>query len=172
MKKIFLLLLVLSAGIGANAQAFKPYKAGHVFNISLPEYMNRVTGLNDAAVFQFKNAVKDIAGFVIEDNKSELELVNMKYASTQEFYEQFIKGFLVDLPKRTVSAPVVQKKGAVSFVEADASYYDEETKLTIYYFVGIAETKDAYYKLLCFGSLEDKDKYKADFQKILYSIND
>jgi hypothetical protein len=172
MKKMILLLLVLFAGVTSKAQTFKTYKAGHVFNISLPDYMARVTGLNDAAIFQFQNTVKNIAGCVIEDNKSELALIDMKYASTQEFYEQFTKGFLVDLPQRTVSAPVVQKKGAVSFVEADASYYDEESKQTIYYFVGIAETKDAYYKVLCYGSIEAKEKYKADFQKILYSIND
>ena len=30
-------------------------KAGHVFNISLPDYMDKTVGLNDASVFQFKN---------------------------------------------------------------------------------------------------------------------
>ncbi len=152
--------------------SMKEYKAGHVFYVNLPDYMSKTTGLNDAAVIQFKNAVKDIAGFVIEDNKEELEIAEMKYSSINDFYDDFIKGFLEGEKKRNISQPVYQTIGENKFVECDATCYSKDSKLDIYYFVGIVETKDAFYKVLCYGGLESKDKYKADFQKILYSLKD
>jgi hypothetical protein len=38
--------------------------------------------------------------------------------------------------------------------------------------VGVVETKTAYYKVLSWAVAENKDKFKADFQKILYSLKD
>ena len=169
---ILTMTLVLMATTSFGQTAFKEYKAGHVFYISLPDYMSKTTGLNDAAIFQFRNVVKDIAGFIIEDNKEELALAEMVFSSINEFQGNFIKGFLVDQEKRTISEAKSQTIGDVKFMECDASYYDKDSKIEIYYFVGIAETKNAYYKVLCYGSIESKDKYKADFQKILYSIKD
>lgn len=148
------------------------YKAGHTFDVSIPDYMTKTTGLNDAATFQFQNTVKDIAGFIIYDTKEDLELVELKYTNAQEFYESFIKDFLDKQKNRNISEPKIQTIGDINFVECDASCYSKESKTDIYYFVGIVETKKAFYKLLCFGGIENKEKYKADFQKILYSIKD
>ena len=148
----------------------KEYKAGHIFYVSLPDYMSRTTGQNDAAVIQFKNTVKDIAGFIIEDDKEELEIASMKFSSINDFYDDFIKDFLKKEKKRNISQPVYQTIGENKFVECDATYYDKDSKMELYYFVGIVETKSSFYKVFCYGSLECKDKYKADFQKILYSI--
>lgn len=150
----------------------KEYKAGHVFNVSLPDYMTRTTGLNDAATIQFNNTVKDIAGFIIFDTKDELELVQMKFSSVNEFYDVFIKDFLKGQKNRTISQPSFQTIGDNKYVECEASYYSKESKIDIYYYIGIVETKNAYYKLLCFGGMDSKEKYKADFQKTLYSIKD
>ncbi|MCP9762332.1 hypothetical protein [Lacihabitans soyangensis] len=169
---IYAMTLVLMTTMTFAQTAFKEHKAGHVFYVSLPDYMSKTTGLNDAAVIQFKNSVKDIAGFVIEDNKEELALAEMIFSSIKDFYDNFIGGFLVGEKKRTISEAKSQTIGNVKFMECDASYYDKDSKIEIYYFIGIAETKDAFYKVLCYGSIEAKTKYKADFQKILYSLKD
>ena len=168
MTPAFLLLTVLALG----QTSMKEYKAGHVFYVSLPTYMTKTTGMNDAATIQFKNTAKDVAGFIIEDNKEDLELSEMVFSSIDDFYATFIKDFLSDKKNRKISQPSSQTIGDVKFMECDESYYDKESKLDLNYFVGIAETKDAFYKLICFSSVEDKDKFKADFQKILYSIRD
>ena len=173
-KKITLLTLTLFfTNILAFSQtSFKEQKVGHLFYVSLPEYMSKTVGLNTSASIQFKNTIKDVAGFIIEDNKEELKLAEMNYSSINEFYEDFIKDFLKDEDKRKVSKPQSKKIGETNFTECDVSYYDKDSKIEIYYFVGIVETSSAYYKLLCWGSLENKDKFKADFQKILYSLKD
>ena len=152
--------------------ATKEHKAGHQFYVSLPEYMSKTTGLNSAAAIQFRNSVKDIAGFIIFDTKEELQIAEMTFSSINEFYENFIVDFLTSEKKRKVSEIESKSIGETNFVEVDASYYDKDLKTEIYYFVGIAETKNSFYKVLCFSSLASKDKFKADFQQILYSIKD
>jgi hypothetical protein len=163
--------LLMSTAFFAQT-TMKEYKAGHTFNISIPDYMAKTADLNSSAAIQYKNEVKDIYGIVIFDTKEELGLLDMNYTSISDFYEDFIKDFLKDEEKRTVSKSKSTKKGDMNFIESDASYYDKEINNSIYYFVGIVETKTAYYKVLSWSSLENKDKYKADFQKILYSIKE
>jgi hypothetical protein len=150
----------------------KEYKAGHVFTVSLPDYMNKTVGLNSAAAIQYKSAVKDVYGFIIVDTKEELSLAELTYSSINEFYEGFIPDFLKEEEKRNVSEPVYQKKGNINFVECDVTYFDKDAKADIYYLVGIVETKLSFYKVLAWSTVENKGKFKADFQKIIYSVKD
>jgi hypothetical protein len=172
--KITILMLFLAA-ITSNIFAqtnLKEYKVGHVFYVSLPDYMNKTIGINSSSTLQYKNEVKDIYGFIIEDNKEELALAELNYATINEFCEDFAKDFLKDEEKRNLSIPQYQKNGSINFAEFDATYYDKDAKTEIYYLVGIVETKFSYYKVLSYTSKENKDKFKADFQKILYSLKD
>lgn len=150
----------------------KPYTVGHPFTISLPEYMSRTTGVNESASFEYKNTVKDIYGFVIEDNKEIMKLADISYSSITEFYDDFIKGFIEGETKVKQSKPITQKIGVINFMEADVSYFDKNAEAEIYYLVGIAEIKTAFYKVLSYYTVEDKVKYKEDFKKILYSLRD
>ncbi len=169
---IFTTALVLMTTITFAQTELKQYKAGHSFDIGLPEYMSRTIGLNTASAIEYKSTVKDVYGFIIFDTKEDLALVDMKYSSINEFYEDFIKDFLKDEEKRKVSKPQSQKKGEIDFIECDVTYYDKDAKTEIYYLVGVVETKTAYYKVLSWAVAENKDKFKADFQKILYSLKD
>jgi hypothetical protein len=175
MKKTFAIftatLVLMTTTIFAQTE-LKQYEAGHSFDIGLPEYMSRTIGLNTASAIEYKSTVKDVYGFIIFDTKEDLALVDMKYSSINEFYEDFIKDFLKDEEKRKVSKPQSQKKGEINFIECDVTYYDKDAKTEIYYLVGVVETKTAYYKVLSWAVAENKDKFKADFQKILYSLKD
>ncbi len=157
----------------AFAQApLKEYKAGHSFNISFPEYMTRTMGLNSASAIQYKSVVKDVYGFVIFDTKEELQLVDMKFSSISEFYENFISDFLTDEENRKVSKPKAKSKGGINFIESDFTYYDKDAEAEIYYLVGIVETPKSYYKVLSWSTADNKSKFKSDFQNILYSLRD
>jgi hypothetical protein len=134
--------------------------------------MNKTAGLNSAAAVQFKSVVKDVYGFVIYDTKEELTFLEMQYASPKDFYEDFIKDFLKDEDKRKVSDVKYTTKGEIKYAESDASYYDKDAQAEIYYLIGVVETKTAYYKVLSWCTLENKDKFKADFQAIMYSLRD
>jgi hypothetical protein len=170
---IYLIVLLVTNSAVSNAQTtLKNYKAGHIFDLSLPDYMSKTGGLNSSAAIQYKSLVKDVYGFVIYDTKEELELIEYKFASVAEFYEDFIKDFLKDEPKRTLSKPVATSKNGINFIETDLTYYDNDAKAEIYYLVGVVETPKAYYKVLSWCAAENKKNFKADFQKIIYSLKD
>lgn len=165
------ILVLITSTIFAQT-TLKEYKIGHIFYVSLPDYMSKTIGLNTSATIQYKSNIKDVYGFVIEDNKEELALAELNYSSINEFCEDFTKDFLKDEEKRNLSNPQYQKKGEINFAEFDATYYDKDSKIEIYYLVGIVETKTSFYKILSWSSAENKDKFKADFQKILYSLKE
>ncbi len=169
---ISLFLVMITCSKTFSQSDMKEFKAGHIFYISLPDYMSRTTGLNSAATIQYKSEVKDVYGFVIEDNKEELKLAELNYTSLKEFYEDFIKDFLKDEDKRKISKEQYKTIGTTNFVECEASYYDLEAKVGICYIIGIVETPSSYYKILSWSTQENKEKFKADFQKIIYSLKD
>lgn len=171
-KTIGILALIFVVSVSFSQTTMKQYTVGHPFYISLPDYMNKTTGVNADASIQYKNEVKDVFGFVIEDNKEILKMAEINYSSITEFYEDFIKGFIEGEEKVNQSKPISQKKGDINFIEADVSYFDKNAQAEIYYLIGIVETKTAYYKVLSYCSLADKAKFKEDFKKILYSLKD
>ena len=173
MKKIIYLSLVfLSFSSSFSQTVMKEITVGHPFTVALPNYMIRATGLNDVASLQYKNVIKDIYGIVIEDNKEELVLAEMNYSSIEEFTGEFAKSFLKDQTSKKLSKPVFTKKGEIRFAEFDASFFDAESEIEIYYLVGVVETKTAFYKVLSWCAVLEKDSYKEDFRKILYSLRD
>ncbi|MEA5259830.1 hypothetical protein VB264_18680 [Arcicella aquatica] len=175
MKKIltfFTIMVVLSTLKSSAQSTLKEYKAGHVFYISLPSYMTKTMGLNESSIIQYKNAVKDVYGFVIEDNKEDLAIAELNYGSLEEFYDYFMSVFLKEAKKKTIGKPIYTTKGETRFAEVEITYYDEDIKAEIYYLAGIVETKTSYYKIISWCAGENKDKYKTDFQKIIYSIRD
>ena len=164
--------LLLSYTSSFSQTGFRKEKVGHVFNISLPEYMNKTLGLNDAAAIQFVNNQIDIAGIVVLDTKSELALAELNFASAEAFYKDFMTDFLTDEASKKIGEPVSKVMGKNNYVECQASYFDSEVNMELHYFIGIVETPNAYYKVLCWGSKDNLEKYLGDFQKILYSIQD
>lgn len=169
---IFTITLLLFTTSTFAQTELKRYKGGHSFEIGLPEYMSRTLGLNSASAIQYKSMVKDVYGFVIYDTKEDLALVDMNYSSIDEFYEDFIDDFLTGQENRSISNPEKKTIGEINFIECDATYFEKEGEVEIYYLVGIAETKTAFYKIMAWAAAENKDKFKSDFQKILYSLKD
>ena len=173
MKKVLAFLSIGFISLSTLGQiAMKQHTVGHPIYVSIPDYMNRTIGLNEDAIFQYKSEVKDVYGYVIEDNKEELKMAELNYASINEFYEDFIKGFIEGEEKVKLAKPISQKKGDINFIEVDVSFYSKEAKTEIYYMIGIVETAKAYYKILSYCTLENKAKFKTDFQKIIYSLKD
>lgn len=166
----FLLVALLSCTL-TFAQT-KTVHAGQCFDINLPTYMAKTAGLNSAAAIQYKNVIKNVYGFVIYDTKEELKFVDMNYSSISEFYEDFIEGFLKDEDKKQVAQVIYTDKGDTHFSETDVTYFDKDAGTEIFYLVGVVETKSSFYKVLTWCAKANKDKFKADFQKILYSIKD
>lgn len=173
MKKQILVFALALFVIASNLMAqTKEVTGGHEFKVTLPEYMKETIGLNSAASIQFKNIVKDCYGFIIDDTKRSLELAEMSFANVEEFYQDFIKDFAKEEEERIVTTPNTFKKGNYNYIESDLTYYDKASDVRIYYFIGIVETNQSFYKVLCWSAKENKDKFKEDFRKIFLSVKD
>lgn len=172
MRKLNALLVIMVIALPSFSQTTKEHHAGHVFTISLPDYMSKTAGINNSAAIQYKSEVKDVYGFIIFDTKEELSLADFNFSSIKEFYDNFMEDFLIDQENRKVSEPVSQNKGGTSFITADLTYYDKDAEMEIYYLIGIVETKKSFYKVLSWSAAEKKDKFKADFEKIVFSLKD
>jgi hypothetical protein len=143
-----------------------------VFSITVPDYMTRTIGINDAASVQFKNSVKDVYTFVIEDSKADLEMVDMKFSSAQEFYDDFIKDFLSGTKDRKVTESKAFEIEGIKFIQSEATYYDKDAKSKIYYHVTVAESKGYFYKVLSYTADANKDKLREDLAKLATTIRD
>jgi hypothetical protein len=147
------------------------YELGQ-FTVSLPAYMSKTGGLNPDAVLQFRNMVRDVSGYIIREEKSVKGIDDPANPSINEYYNQFLKEFLINKEERKVATPTENTNGEAKFVSTELTFLDDETVIYYYYFVGIVETKNAFYKVICNSTLDFKNQYKNDFQKIFSSVKD
>jgi len=169
------ILLVAMIAIAPKTFAQKnsgEIKVGHLFYVSLPDFMERTVGLNSAASIQFISNENDVAGFIIEDSKAELKLAETNFATLKDFYQFFEKDFLTGLDKRTISTPVEYQENGKNYIEFDASYLDKDMNTEINYYVCLIESRDYYYKVLCWSTADKKDKFRPGFKNIALSIRD
>jgi len=172
MKNYFTLIILLVFCETSSAQTkMDKYEVGQ-FTVSLPDYMSKTGGLNPDAVLQFRNMVRDVSGYIIRKEKSVKEIDNSANPNINQVYDQFFKEFLINKEERKVASANVGTNGDAKFMSTDLTYLDEETVIYYYYFVGIVETKNAFYKVICTSSLDFKNQYKNDFRKIFNSIKD
>jgi hypothetical protein len=151
---------------------FNTLKTGHTVSFSVPDYMSRTTGINDASFLQFKSIPKDVYTFMIEDSKEELSIAEMKFTSVMDFYEFFIKDFLISEKKRKVNTPVSFTKDDVNYVQTELTYYDKDSKFDIYYNITIAETVGYFYQILSYTSEENSINVKADLTALGSSLKE
>lgn len=172
MKRYIILILLAVFGKATNAQTLMDkYNLGD-FTVSLPYYMSKTGGLNNDAAIQFRNMVRDVSGYIIKEDKTVKEIDNPANPGINQFYDQFLKEFLIDKKERKIAVPKVSTNGDAKFISTDLSYLDDETMIYYYYFIGIAETKNSFYKVICSSTLDTKNLFKSDFQKIFNSIKD
>jgi hypothetical protein len=134
--------------------------------------MSKTKGLHPQSTIEFKCDEKDLYTIVFVDTKEELRLKGSKVNTLKKNYDNYIASFPVAENDRKTSTPIYTKKGASNFVEFEITFYDKDSKVNFYYFIGIVETTKAFYRVISWATIESKVKYKADFQKTLYSLID
>ena len=169
------LSLLLFGAASTQAQStFKENKIGHVYSISVPDYMTKTSGLNSAASAQYQGLTKEAATLVIDESKESLELLSMKFASVQEYFDYLMKSFLQDQQDRYIGKSRTFKVGDINFVQAEASCYLTDQKSKIFYLETIAETPTYYYQILSYswGDKKSYEKVKDDLMKIAASLKE
>jgi hypothetical protein len=168
MNKIFFLIILIISLPCYSQSNFSEVKIGHVYYVSLPEYLTEATDLNKDASLQYQNTVKVAYVIVIEDPKKSLKEAGMVFQNPLEFYDYFAKNFLKE--DAIVNKPKELKINGNKAVQVEVQQYVEETD--IFYLITVIETKTYFYKMLAWTIPENKDKLIDDFKKIANSFKE
>lgn len=169
------LFAIITMASAYSQTKFTEQKAGHLYYVSVPDYMTKSVTLNDAATMQYINSAKNAYLIVIDDSKEELEMKGIKFASLKDFHDDNIKLLKAEENSPVESKPTefvvngnkfYQSELNVNFKEAD----NLEVKIT--YLITYVETKGYYYQILCWSLSSEYKNLVADFKKIAASIKD
>lgn len=170
MKKIYIILFLLTFATKAFSQNFSTKNAGNCFTLEIPNYMAKTYDLNDVATLQYNNTVKEAYVIVIEDSKEELNSLSMIYQNPKEFLESFTKDYQLEAKNRTISEITTFESNKNQHAQVEMSWSTEESDL--YMIITTVETKEHFYKILCWTLSEYKDILKADYLTISKSLLD
>ncbi len=152
----------------AQEAKFMEKKIGHVYHVSIPDYMTKTYSLNEAATLQYLNAAKETYVIVIEDSKEQLLQAGIPFKDPVEFYDHFAQTFTDETcqisPKQSLKIngnPAVQ----VEITKPFGAY-------NVHYLVTVIESGTHFYKMLAWTIEDYKDKYLLDFKRIASSLRE
>ena len=167
------LLLISAFFILTSALYSTPFttqKGGHCYTIDIPDYMISTYNLNDVASIQYENTAKEAYTIVIEDSKSQLESVGIKFMNPNEFLTQFISNYLLDAVDRKLGSTSEFVANGNNHSQTELSWTQEEDKF--FMLITVVETKTHFYKILSWSLVENKQTLYDDFMKISKSLKD
>lgn len=170
MKFAYLLAILMFIAVSVFASPFSTQKGGHCYTVDIPDYMASTFDLNDVATLQYQNVNKEAYTIVIEDNKTQLENLGVKFVNPTDFLNQFVESYMADALDRSVST-------ATEFIENNNKHSQLELKWTLegskfFMLITVVETKTHFYKILSWSLEANKQQQYDDFIKISRSLKD
>jgi len=166
---LFVVLLISGTSLFGQTKLVEK-KIGHIYYLSIPDYMSKTRNLNNDASLQYENKVKEAYTIVIEDSKEELEELGMIYQNAEEFYDDFIKTYSKAVEDAKTKEPKNFTIDGNAFTQGELTYVSDS--VNIYMLATVVETKTNFYKILSWTTKENKDKLKDDFIAIAKTLRD
>ena len=132
--------------------------------------MAKTYDLNDVATLQYSNTIKEAYVIVIEDSKDELNSLSMIFQNPKEFLENFTKDYQLESANRTISEINEFESNENPHAQVEMGWNTEDGNF--YMIITAVETKEHFYKILCWTILENKDLLKNDYLTISKSLMD
>lgn len=154
--------------VKAAGQGFQEKKIGHVYYVSLPDYMVKTNTLNDAATLQYQNTAKETYVIVIEDDKADLQAAGMAFNGALDFYNDFAADFFegAKIAEKVKEVPIVGAKA----VQASATKQFDD--FSVFYLITVYETPTHFYKMLAWTMEKNRKAFEEDFKKIAASFHE
>lgn len=165
---VWALFLATSVGYTQNA-VFTEKKVGHVFSVSVPDYLQETRGLNDAASFQYQNEVKQAYTMVIDDAKSGLQSLGISFASPEEYYHSIESFYLAEGDDVTQALQNMSVNGQKAVQISFVRHFDQ---VDLAYLITIVETPNYFYQIVSWTSVENSNALMPDFKKIAQSLKE
>jgi hypothetical protein len=167
---ICLTSMALCLWFGLSAQGFSARKGGHCYTMDVPDYMTRTFALNDAASLQYQDLSIPAFIIVIEDEKEELQSVDMKFSGPPEFLEFFVNDFKKDATDRRVSPIASFTSNGKEHAQREVVWKEETSEF--FMLVTAVDSAGHFYKILCWAPTEARSRVEADFRRVSKSIRD
>jgi hypothetical protein len=164
---LFIFALIITE---AFSQSFTAKQGGHCFTLELPEYLTKTWDLNDVASLQYQNTMKDVYVVVIEDDKEQLESLGMKFTGPREFLDNFTKDYQKESKKRKLFEVSEFELNGNKLAQVEMSWKEDD--IDFYMLITSVESPKHFYKILCWTTVQNSDKYMVDFKTIARSLKD
>ena len=162
------LIATSATNLSAQKADFREQKIGHIYHVSIPDYMTRSYSLNDAASLQYLNAARETYVIVIEDSKDHLLEAGIQFKNPQEFYDHFEKTF-TDKSSKINGKQQLKINGNPAFQAEITKPFNE---YNVHYLITVIESDTHFYKMLAWTIEDYKDQYLADFKRIANSLRE
>jgi len=171
MNKFFTLIFIFLLAAEVSGQSrFVTQKGGHSYTMDVPDYMLKTFDLNDAATLEYQNKAKEAYVIVIEDSKEELASLGIKYVSSKEFLEDFLKTYQEDAADRVVGAITESTSGGNAISQASFTWKSDDVET--YMIVSAVSTKTHFYKVLGWTIAGNKSLLENDLRSMAKSLRD
>jgi hypothetical protein len=168
MRTFIAFLLLATITHHSFSQNFSTKSGGNCYRLEIPNYMVKTYNLNDVPTLQYNNIVKEAYVIVIEDSKDELQSLSMVFQNAREFLENFTKDYQLETQNRTLSEITEFESNKNQHAQVEMSWSNEDGHF--YMLITTVETKEHFYKILCWTILENKDLLKNDYLTISKSL--
>ncbi len=172
-KRLIFVLLSLFFFVGSRLAAedgtrFSRQSFGRVYSLEIPKYMSRTAELNDNADLQYANGVKEAYFIVMVEDKEFLNIVQANFAGPDDYFDYFYDNFNISRKKilTKIKTNINGMDAVLSEIEGGVDSLD------FYYLIGVAESKSAYYNVICWTLYDKREELKNDYKKIIYSLKE
>jgi hypothetical protein len=138
--------------------------------MDIPAYLTRTFQLNDVASLQYQNSSRSVYVIVIEDDKTQLESLGIKFVNAKDFLDNFANDFKKDFKDRKQVNPKEFLQNGHSHAQVELYWTEEDSKF--YMLITGVETPEHFYKIMCWTPLENKSKVNDDFLRISGSLKE
>lgn len=170
MKQFVVSIVVLLSFLSVYSDDFTEQKGGHVYTIEVPDYMVKTYQLNETASLQYQCVSKYAYMVVIDDAKQKLQDVGFKFVGAKVFLNVYLESYNTEAKNRKVGSVEEFKSNGYDHAQTEMTW--TEGKTDYYLLITCVETKDYFYKILCWTTQKNKDKLKKDFLRISKSLKD
>jgi len=171
MKKCFLFISLLIFAVSCTKETvFNTVKVNEKYTISIPDYLKPCTDLHKDASLQYQNTEKEIYIMVLDERKKMMADYDLDYDLDLYYKNIASQAFIESIKDGKISIPGRQeidgKKALVTDITGNINGTD------VFYKMGIVETPYAFYQILAWTRMENKEKYLADMVKIIESFKE
>ena len=170
MKLFAALSLFILLTISGYSVTYSPQRGGNCYTLDIPDYMVRTYKLNEVASLQYQNISKEAYTIVISDSKEQLAEIGVKFIDSKEFLKGFTDSYMADAKNRKLSQVTEFEINGNKNAQTELTWSTDDTDY--YMLITVVESKENFYKILCWTITENKDMLKNDFINISKSLKD